>query len=472
MQIHLPPQTLAYVLEAHGVTGSLMRPRVNRKSILMQSTRGQVDVKVFPLQGSPAASFHAPFRLKDLAPEVLEIVLNSAVKGPAWERRQREESSVRDDMKRNWLARQAKNEERFRLQRLQNLPGGILTQHLGRIAKGPGTREEAIALAQVSHAQPGAFFLGREYNARNLATYIGASNALLSMGIKREAHWAMGGWQLGKKGAGEDAYVQGLNTLRGWLNKEKVPNSSIREILQAQINMANVPGGRAEAAVSEALWAAAVAAHGVGDLNLGDSQRDDRPAWGEIMGLALPMRIITAEQVGLAFPMLSQRTINDAVHAWGRLGFLKVHDEEAGLTIWRVTEKAVQAGLAAGLMTPEEGKSRLVVRRKQEAHDLAVGDTLLLLTIQAAEMGITIQSVETETGIGMSQSIGLGQTAGMVPDLRLRLDMGPARTHQVVDVEVVGRGNNYKSSEKLNGVISAGMKVFSAGLDGCGVRHG
>ncbi len=407
-----------------------------------------------------------PFGLQDVAPEVLEIFLNSAVKGPGWERRQQElKNEPVDSMKKAWLARQAKDQERLRLKRLRALP--LLTQHLGNLVEGPGTREEGITLAKLSHLQPGAFFQSRGFNSKNLATYIGASNALLSMGNDRQAHWAMGGWQLGKKVKGEDAYAEKLNTLRVWLDKERFTGPDIRKVLQARKNIAEVRGDLGAAQAAQDLWIAAVAAHGVGDLDLGG--RDPlthAPTWAEFQGLALPMRIFTAEQVGLAFPLHSQRVIDEAVHAWGKQGYLRVQEEIAGLTIWRVTEKAVRAGVEAGFMAEEEGRGRLIVRRRQEAHDLAVGDALILLAVQAVETGIPILGVETETGIKMTQ------TSGLLPDFRLRLDMGPARVHQVVDVEVVGRGADYRGTRKLNAVKEAGMKVFSAGLDGCGVRHG
>jgi hypothetical protein len=307
------------------------------------------------------------------------------------------------------------------------------------------------------------------YTSANLTTYIGGSNALRAMATLNEAHWGIGGWHVGPAAAGETAYTEGLAMLKAWMAAQGWSMLEFPQHLKARREWAQLIAQKAEIEQVDALQRAAVAAAAVGE----EDQRWgfgsfvwETPEWVDFQGMALPMRIFTAEQVGMVYPQLTQRSLDRVVRRWGKQGYVKVHDELAGLLIWKLTEKAIQTGLEAGLLTPHEGESRLVVRRSQEVHDLAVADVLILLTLQAAELGYRIHDIETEVGLQATVPVG------MRPDLRFRLDMGPGRVERVIDLEVVGLGANYQSLSKLDGAKRAGMKLFSTGLDGHGVRHG
>lgn len=341
--------------------------------------------------------------------------------------------------------------------------------------KGPGTREEASAMIRMAQAQPGAFFLGRDYTLGSLAEYMGAANWCRGQAAAGQMRWAHGGWQsrLGPHEY-EDTYSRSLETLREWKIREGLRASDLvlarlREMDEWQDRRRDEEGAQQV----DRLWAGFMAGLGTGDLEPVTGQDPLQGfEWADVAGLALPMRILTAEQIGMALPSATQKTVDAAVASWVRQGYLDqnhlAHKEtgmSGSLPIFRVTRKAAEEGALVGLLKGDEIESRLAIRRTQEVHDLGVGDTLLLFALHGLVNGQPIKGIVTEA------EIKRGQKLGMVPDVRLELPKSHGLGTRLLDVEVLGSGGRYRTHAKITGSQRSGMRVMSAGQDGNGVRY-
>lgn len=197
-----------------------------------------------------------------------------------------------------------------------------------------------------------------------------------------------------------------------------------------------------------------------------DPEAGNNPVrWEDVRSALLAMRIFTEEQVCLLAPWCGMPTIKASLTDMGRNGMIKLHRQDAlRLPVWQVTERGVQDGVIAGVLSEEEAGYRTSIRRGQLLHDLAVGDGLILVGMELAREGAIILDVQTETAMLAKQR------EGVFPDFAVKAKKGGVEKD--IKVEVVGVGANYRAKAKQAKVAAQGFRVFSPGFDGHGVRLG
>ncbi len=310
---------------------------------------------------------------------------------------------------------------------------------------GLGGRDLASILMDRCLASPGAWFIGRQMNTTTASEYVGVANYLRCQGPSIEASWTGVGWGYPKR----DVYEPRLERLNAAIQKAGGD-------IERALTMAD------DATVRELLWATYRAAWSKGDIQTFDRQLRERPlGWTEAQETLLAMKMFTEEQVNLLAPWKSLNSIRFEVNDWWRDGLIELHPNTIGLDIWKVTRKAVERGVEVGLMEDWEGESRLSIRKTQELHDLAVGDTLILAAIQVAQMGGQIEQIQVEPA--------LRKKGEHYPDLSLQVRVsGKILT---VNFEVVGTGGGYHGLGKRSVMKQAGYRAVVPGFDGLGVRY-
>lgn len=316
----------------------------------------------------------------------------------------------------------------------------------------PGQWDEACRLTHELQASPVGYFQGRNYTGSNLAGYIGMSNALRAASERGKSHWGAAGWELTESDAPK--YADEIHRVEDLLKRAKTVEAGL-EVLRSM-----------EMRERELAWRAVQAAIGKGDLDLWRQQVAPRYMdWEGVQAMVLPMRIITEEQVSMVIPWMTLDRVRDNMREWIKDGYLDTFGERGGLQIYRVTERAVERGLEDGVLDTLEAAGRLIVRRGQELHDLAVGDALILTALQVAEQGGEILEVKTE------QALKLAFERGVFPDYEVVLQASASGPIESLAVEVVGLGGTYRGAPKKAAVAGAGIAMLHTGLDGKGVRY-
>lgn len=324
---------------------------------------------------------------------------------------------------------------------------------------GFGDEEEARAILRELQASPVGYFSGRDRGLRGVGTYIGISSFLRSEALEGRVKWGRAGWE--EPQSGFDVHVAAL---RRWMEDSNVTFAEfLPTLLRGQEDWLKWPGYGYKTSDAERAYQAMGFA---GEASHALSGVEDREfTWGEVRELALAMRLISVEQVNLMLPSLSLRRVREVVQDWVDKDYLKPQDSlgKTGLALYRLTATAVEEGVHAGIMSAVEAKSRLTIRSTQEAHDLAVGDAIILAAMDVHGRGGQVLDLQTETSFSMAGH------PGPWPDFCLAYQIGN-RQHESA-VEVIGLGGNYRSTAKIASVKAAGFKLFNPGFDGMGARY-
>lgn len=327
--------------------------------------------------------------------------------------------------------------------------------------KGHGLGNDANAKLAIRdlEASPMAHFEVQEYHYSNLRTYLGISSFLKAEALRGRAYWGEAGWEDPKHG-----YRSRLAEFRSWLALREFPLSHTPALLKAvETGEQRWPGWGYRPGDAKLAYRAMGFAGELADPRA--ALGAEEITWIEVEGLALAMRLMSDEQASLLFPQLSLRHVRENLNRWVDQGFLKRYPALAktGLELFQVTRQAVEQGIEDGTLTAGEGDSRLMIRSSQEVHDLAVGDAILLASVELLERQGEFLDLETETSFAQR---GL---RGPWPDFVIRFRVDGQDYHEAV--EVVGVGGNYRSKGKLKTVKRGGIQVWNPGFDGKGARY-
>jgi hypothetical protein len=320
---------------------------------------------------------------------------------------------------------------------------------------GIGTRI-ADALVSGFDGAPSTYFLGRHYTARNLAAYLGGSSVL-----RAESFRAKGG---------EGAVWGDLGWTRDRNRVLLVLISEIRDKIRDHSgSFTAVLRGVKDPQVKMLYEAAFRAGLGGGLLSANDWPSRSAPVeWPVVSSSLLAMRLFTEEQVSYLVPTRNLPAIRASIQAWLRQGYVRKHPGAFPMDIFRLTPEGAETVVKAGLVSEEEADMRLVIRRSQELHDLAVGDALVLAAMEIEEKGGRVAEVINEMRL-IAEGNAAGVAGEAYPDFVMKFSLGEVGS--TVGVEVVGVGNNYRTTAKRSKVKATGFRLLDPGFNGGGFRY-
>jgi hypothetical protein len=302
-------------------------------------------------------------------------------------------------------------------------------------------------LVRSMNAFPQAFIQFRQADLVTVGTYLSASNYLKGQTLARKTRWTDAGW-CGKE---ESQYMVLKDQLKGLLSDH---NGSIHGLIN-----------EFKTEEEKTLWMAVYrAAVGKGDI-IGwqhHLKTIDVP-WKDMQSSLVAMRLFSEEQAALLGMTYSLNSVQESLKTWQDQGYIVPYEAAVPMPLYAVTEKAVCEALSEGLLSEVEAPSRLIIRRGQELHDLAVGDALILLQFDAIRMGAELGDIKTEMGY-MKEFQG----RKAIPDFKASFTKDGKEYE--MEVEVVGHGDNYRGASKKAKIKRAGFKVFNPGFDGHGCR--
>lgn len=337
----------------------------------------------------------------------------------------------------------------------------------------PGA-EAAVALLEGFEGSPAAYFLGRPYSSKTLGNYLGASCAIRGEAIrpgKGRPTWGKYGWTRDEN----ELLLILIGELRDMIRDSHGRIDLALEGLE----------DRNQRRLYEGAYRAGVAAGELG-FEMGTPDRPyltRRPIlWGDepmadmgwahrygIHSALLAMRIFTAEQVAYLCPRRSLDGVQRSLSSWLDQGLIRRHECEYPLPVYRLTERGAETVIKDGLVSPEEAEKRLIVRRGQEVHDLAVGDAVIMASMEVQEGGGEILEVVNEMRL-IAEGNSAGASGVAYPDFKLAFQVGSG-VHRELSFEVMGLGNQYRTTAKLGKVKQNGFQMVNPGFDGRGFRY-
>lgn len=296
---------------------------------------------------------------------------------------------------------------------------------------------KAILRASEGMFNPRAWFVDRGYSSEALVDYLGLSHLARFDGRFR---WGSLGWEF-HESAGARSRAEGVS----------------READEVALRLAGRLAGET--------------------LRL--------ESWEDHREMLLAFRYFTVEQAAMLMPEASLWSVEEALDGWVRDGLVVPYRPRAaqgggrwsegvsGMDVFRVTKWAIREAVRDGLMSDDEAVARAYLRSGQAHHDLALNDALLVASLELAESGVQLSEVWTERAFAVK---GLPKPW---PDFRIEgfqvEEELTGREVQVpikLDVEVVGVGGRYRTSQKRQETRGYGGRWFVPGFDGRGVRYG